>query len=59
VIQRWRTASPAAHAAAMIDLARYAELMVAQTGFGKDPAEMFPGLRHVRTAGPSQRGSVA
>jgi len=46
VIQRWRTASPAAHAAAMIDLARYAELMVAQTGFGKaEPVKAGETLR--------------
>ena len=40
----WRAQSPAAHAAAMIELAGYAERMAAQTGFGKNPDEMFPGF---------------
>lgn len=44
VIERWRNASPAAHARAMIELSDYAERMAAQTGLGKDPAERFPGI---------------
>lgn len=44
VIERWRDASPAAHARAMIELSDYAERMAAQTGLGKDPAERFPGI---------------
>jgi hypothetical protein len=44
VIERWRDASPDAHAQAMIELSRYAEQMVAQTGIGKDPDERFPGI---------------
>jgi hypothetical protein len=44
VIERWRDASPAAHARAMIELSRYAERMAAQTGIGKDPDELFPGI---------------
>lgn len=44
VIERWRDASAEAHAQAMIELSRYAERMAAQTGFGKDPAERFPGI---------------
>ncbi len=44
LIERWRQASPTAHAAAMIELARYAEMMVAHTGYGKDAAELFPGF---------------
>lgn len=47
----WRGASPEAHAQAMIELARYAELMVVTTGFGKDPDEQFPGLRASGFAG--------
>lgn len=44
VIERWRNASPDAHARAMIELSRYAERMAAQTGLGKDPDERFPGI---------------
>jgi hypothetical protein len=44
VIERWRNASPAAHARAMIELSGYAERMAAQTGLGKDPGERFPGI---------------
>lgn len=47
VIERWRNASAAAHARAMIELSDYAERMVAQTGLGKDPAERFPGIQVV------------
>lgn len=53
VIERWRDAPASAHACAMIDLARYAEQMVAQTGFGKDPKEMFPGFPPGSSAGPA------
>ncbi len=44
VIERWREASAEDHAQAMIELSRYAERMVAQTGIGKDPGERFPGI---------------
>lgn len=44
VIERWREASPEAHARAMIELSGYAERMAAQTGLGKDPTERFPGI---------------
>jgi|GEM_PF-3061582 len=44
VIERWRDASPAAHARAMIELSDYAERMAVQTGLGKDPTERFPGI---------------
>lgn len=47
----WRKASPEAHAQAMIELAGYAEMMAATTGFGKDPDEQFPGLRASGLAG--------
>ncbi len=50
----WRRASPEAHARAMIDLANYAEMMVATTGFGKDPDEWFPGLRASGLAGDAR-----
>lgn len=53
-----RKASPEDHAKAMIELARYAEMMVATTGFGKDPDEQFPGLRASGmrgSAGPGER----
>lgn len=52
VIERWREASPAAHARAMIELSAYAGRMVAQTGLGKDPNERFPGI-------PKQSPSIA
>lgn len=55
VIEHWREASPAAHAAAMIELARYAEQMTVRTGFGKNPNEMFPGFRFERNDGSAQR----
>jgi hypothetical protein len=48
IVEHWRSASPAEHAKAMIELAHYAEMMVAQTGFGKDPDEMFPGFPPLR-----------
>ena len=44
VVERWRNASAADHARAMIELSGYAERMAAQTGLGKDPAERFPGF---------------
>lgn len=44
----WREASPAAHAAAMIQLAEMAEMIVAHTRFTKDPNEMFPGFPELR-----------
>lgn len=44
VVDRWRSASAAEHAQAMIELANFAEMMVAHTGHGKDPHEMFPGF---------------
>ena len=44
VIERWHEASAEDHAQAMIELSRYAERMVAQTGIGKDPGERFPGI---------------
>ena len=44
VLEHWRQATPEAHAQAMIGLARVAEMIVAHTGFSKDPAEMFPGF---------------
>jgi hypothetical protein len=43
-IDDWRQASPAAHAEAMIQLARMAEMIVVTTGFAKDPNEIFPGF---------------
>jgi len=52
VIERWRGASPEAHAQAMIELSRYAERLAAQTGIGKDPDERFPGIP---TLSPRQR----
>jgi hypothetical protein len=52
VVAHWRTASPAAHAAAMIELSRYAERTARQTGIGKDPAERFPGFRPLRLTRP-------
>lgn len=45
VVDFWRDASPAAHAQAMIDLADYATQLSRQTGFTKDPSEVFPGFR--------------
>lgn len=48
VVDRWRTASPAEHARAMIELAQLAEMMVAYTGRGKNPDEMFPGFPPLR-----------
>jgi hypothetical protein len=44
VIEHWRQASPEAHAQARIGLARASGTIVAHTGFGKDPHEMFPGF---------------
>lgn len=44
VIEHWREASAEDHAQAMIELSRYAERMVVQTGIGKDPGERFPGI---------------
>jgi len=44
VVEHWRTASPEAHAAAMVELAHYAEQIAAYTGLGKPPEEMFPGF---------------
>jgi len=44
VVEHWRTASPEAHAAAMLELAHYAEQITAYTGLGKAPEEMFPGF---------------
>ncbi len=44
----WSQRSPAEHAKAMVDLADYADMMAAQTGFEKDPNEMFPSLRRWR-----------
>ncbi len=55
-VERWRSASAAEHAEAMIELAHFAEMMVAQTGHGKDPGEMFPGFprpREETTAEPA------
>lgn len=52
-VERWRAASPADHASAMIQLAEYAQDMVSITGHGKDPAEMFPGFPTL------QRGAAA
>lgn len=51
-VKFWRQASPAAHAAAMIALSRYAERMSRQTGYGKDPSEMFPGFPPPRDERP-------
>lgn len=48
VVDRWRLASPAEHAHAMIELAQLAEMVVAHTGRGKDPGEMFPGFPPAR-----------
>lgn len=44
VVDYWRDAGPGEHARAMIELAEYAETMVAQTGLAKDSTEMFPGF---------------
>lgn len=44
IVDYWRDAPPEAHARAMIELAHYAEQMVAHTGFDKDRSEMFPGF---------------
>jgi hypothetical protein len=44
VVDRWREASAEEHAQAMIELSRYAEQMVIQTGLGKDSSERFPGI---------------
>ncbi len=41
----------------MIDLARYAEQMMTQTRFGKDPKEMFPGFPPTRPPSGSSAGA--
>lgn len=48
VVDHWRSASSAEHARAMIELAQFAEMMVAHTGRGKNPDEMFPGFPPLR-----------
>ena len=45
----WARASDADHARAMIELARYAEMMAARTGYRKDFDDMFPGFPDNRT----------
>lgn len=51
LVAYWRSASSAEHAAAMIDLANYAERMAEQTGLHKDTDEMFPNLAAMRGGG--------
>lgn len=46
----WRKRSPAEHAAAMIELSEYTEVMAAQTGLYKQANDMFPGFRRQGTA---------
>ena len=47
----WRDASATEHARAMIELSEFAAIMVRQTGYGKDPGEMFPGFPSLTQAG--------
>jgi hypothetical protein len=53
VVEHWRSASPAAHARAMIELSRYAERIARQTGFRKRPDDMFPGFRRAAAKRPA------
>lgn len=46
----WRQRSAAEHAQAGAQLSDVASQMATQTGFGKDPAEMFPGLSSFQRA---------
>ena len=50
-VERWRGASAAEHATAMIELSEFAAQMVQQTGHGKDPSEMFPGFPRLARVG--------
>lgn len=50
IVESWRQASPAAHAQAMIELSRYAEQMVLQTGIGKGSDDIFPGFPSIHPA---------
>lgn len=54
-VEFWRQQSPAEHAAAGAQLSDFAAQMAIQTGFAKDPDEMFPGLSSFRR----QRGPAA
>lgn len=56
MVEAWRDRSPAEHAAAGAQLSDLAAQMSQQTGFGKDPDEMFPGFSSFR-AGSEQDGS--
>lgn len=53
-VQHWRSAPASSHATAMIELSEYAEQMAAQTGLGKDPHEMFPGLPALHRQAPAE-----
>lgn len=56
MVEYWRGASAAEHAAAMIDLANTAEQIVVHTGYGKDPDEHFPGFPALTKGGRSHVG---
>lgn len=43
-VEHWRTASPEAHAQAMIELSDYVQAIAAQTGYTKAKDDMFPGF---------------
>jgi hypothetical protein len=49
----WRGRSDAEHAQAMIELSRYAEMVVGQTGYHKDPSDTFPGFPRPAAAPPT------
>lgn len=51
VMSYWRIASPTEHARAMIELSAYAQQVVAQTGYTKDPNERFPGFQALSKSG--------